>query len=71
VNLLTYLIGIVRPAVRSFSAANSFNSTDGYFESERIKKAPGDSNNRNFTYFLLGAGRVVYASTARLALITV
>mmetsp|Transcript_26957 Transcript_26957/g.59266 ORF Transcript_26957/g.59266 Transcript_26957/m.59266 type:complete len:213 (+) Transcript_26957:54-692(+) len=58
---------IFRPAVRSFSNSN-FNSTDGYFESERIKKLPGQSNNRNFTYFLLGAGRLVYASTARLAL---
>lgn len=58
--------------MRSFSSSTSnFNSTDGYFETERIKKAPGSPNNRNFTYFLLGAGRVVYASTARLALISV
>ena len=56
--------------MRTFCSTN-MGSVDGYFESERIKKLPGQSNNRNFTYFLLGAGRLVYASTARLALISV
>ena len=44
-------------------------STDGYFEHERIKKAPGDPTRREFTYFMLGGARFVYASAARLALI--
>lgn len=50
-------------------ASNDLGSTDGYFEKERIVKKPGEKNNRDFTYFMLGGGRFLYASTARLALI--
>jgi len=59
------------PAVSGFSslANTNYGSTDGLFEKDRIKKAPGESNTRDFTYFMLGGGRFIYASTARLALI--
>ena len=54
---------------RKFS--HSLGSTDGGFEKDRIIKLPGDSNQREFTYFMLGGARFIYASTARLALIKV
>ena len=46
-------------------------SHDGYFEKDRIQKAAGDSNNRDFTYFMLGGTRMIYASAVRLALVKV
>lgn len=61
-----------RPAqVSSFSslAPTDYGSTDGLFEKDAIKKGPGEANTRDFTYFMLGGGRFLYASTARLALI--
>ena len=47
------------------------SSADGGFEKDRIIKAPGDPSRKEFTYFMLGGGRFVYASIARLALIKV
>jgi ubiquinol-cytochrome c reductase iron-sulfur subunit len=44
-------------------------SPDHGFEKDRIQKAAGESNSRDFTYFMLGGGRFIYASAARLALI--
>jgi len=46
-------------------------SADGGFEHDRIHKATGSGNTREFTYFVLGGTRFVYASAARLALIKV
>ena len=46
-------------------------STDGGFEKDKIPRAAGDSNSRDFTYFMLGGARFVYASAVRLALIKV
>lgn len=48
-----------------------FGSTDGGFEKDRISKTSGEGNSRDFTYFLLGGARFVYASASRLALIKV
>lgn len=57
---------------RSSSNATPFyGSVDGNFEKERIVKQPGESNTRDFTYFMLGNKRIVYASAVRLALIKV
>ncbi|KAJ1439782.1 rieske iron-sulfur protein 1 [Ochromonadaceae sp. CCMP2298] len=44
-------------------------STDGGFEKDKIMKVAGEGNQRDFTYFMLGGARFVYASAARLALI--
>jgi hypothetical protein len=46
-------------------------STDGGFEKDKIVKVAGEGNQRDFTYFMLGGARFVYASAARLALIKV
>mmetsp|Transcript_17781 Transcript_17781/g.41036 ORF Transcript_17781/g.41036 Transcript_17781/m.41036 type:complete len:215 (+) Transcript_17781:9-653(+) len=46
-----------------------FGSTDGSFEKDRLVKAAGEENTREFTYFALGGARFVYASSVRLALI--
>ena len=46
-------------------------SSDGGFEKDRIIKAPGDPSRKEFTYFMLGGGRFIYASIARLGLIKV
>ena len=46
-------------------------STDGSFEGDRIPKAAGDPSRREFTYFMLGGARFIYASAVRLALIKV
>jgi ubiquinol-cytochrome c reductase iron-sulfur subunit len=44
-------------------------SADGGFEKDRIVKQVGDPTRREFTYFMLGGARFVYASAARLALV--
>lgn len=36
-----------------------------------MNKVAGEANTKEYTYFLLGNGRFVYASAARLALIKV
>ncbi len=62
-------VGKVRPMSASGSA--SLGSVDNLFEESRIKKGPGDENNRAFTYFMLGNTRFIYASAARLTLMKV
>lgn len=60
--------GIFVPSMRrSFS---NMGSVDGLFESEKLHKNPGDGNRRDFTYFMLGGGRLVWATTARIALLS-
>jgi ubiquinol-cytochrome c reductase iron-sulfur subunit len=39
------------------------------FVKDRVKKTAGEENTKEFTYFLLGNARFIYASAARLALI--
>ena len=46
-----------------------YGSTDGTFEKDRIVKTAADGNHREFTYFMLGGTRFIYASAVRLALI--
>ena len=53
------------------SAVSGMGSTDGAFEKDRIPKVAGDPTRREFTYFMLGGARFIYASAARLALIKV
>ena len=56
-------------AQRSLYAVSDNGSTDGGFEGDRIPKAAGDPSRREFTYFMLGGARFIYASAVRLALI--
>jgi ubiquinol-cytochrome c reductase iron-sulfur subunit len=55
--------------VRNAHAVADNGSTDGSFEADRIPKSAGDPTRREFTYFMLGGARFIYASAARLALI--
>jgi len=48
-----------------------YGSVDHAFEKDKIEKKPGDPSRREFTYFMLGGARFIYASAARLALIKV
>lgn len=50
----------------SSSAADNMGSYDHLYEKDKISKKPGDPNKRDFTYFVLGGARFVYASAARL-----
>jgi len=50
-------------------AKPNYGSIDGAFEKDRIPKTANEGNSRDFTYFMLGGGRFIYASAARLALI--
>jgi hypothetical protein len=58
-------------ALRSIHAVSDNGSTDGSFEGDRIPKAAGDPSRREFTYFMLGGARFIYASAVRLAVIKV
>ena len=58
-------------AQRSIHAVSDNGSTDGSFEGDRIPKAAGDPSRREFTYFMLGGARFIYASAVRLAVIKV
>ena len=58
-------------ATTPISHIHDYGTVDGAFEKDRIKKIPGQANSRDFTYFVLGGTRVIYASAARLALIKV
>lgn len=72
-SLIKNLRSTVSRGVKSGPQAHvtdNLGSVDHYFEEDRKKKAPGEANNRNFAYMTLGAGRVLWASGARLALIT-
>eukprot|EP00903_Cladosiphon_okamuranus_P013799 g12842.t1 len=46
---------------------DDLTNQDGYFEKDRVPK--GDPGKREFTYFMLGASRFLYASSARLILL--
>ena len=63
-----HLVGISRTMG---TAVSGLGSADGAFEKDRIVKTPGDPTRREFTYFMLGGTRFIYASAARLALIKV
>mmetsp|Transcript_553 Transcript_553/g.722 ORF Transcript_553/g.722 Transcript_553/m.722 type:complete len:228 (-) Transcript_553:222-905(-) len=56
-------------AARKFSSkqvVDDLSTQDHYFEKDRIAKG---ENKREFTYFMLGCSRFIYASAARLAAI--
>lgn len=55
--------------IKHIRTINNFASFDNGFEEDRIKKLPGEQNNRDYTYFILGNARFIYASVARLAVI--
>jgi len=61
--------GAVLSASRSAGTVTGLGSADHGFEKDRIQKSAGDPTRREFTYFMLGGARFVYASAARLALI--
>lgn len=48
--------------------APNIGSVDGGFEKYKIEKQPGDEGRRDFVYFMLGGGRFVYVTAARLIL---
>jgi ubiquinol-cytochrome c reductase iron-sulfur subunit len=54
------------------TSSKKYESFDNGFENDRIIKTSNsnEDNNRAFTSFMLGGARVIYASAARLALIT-
>lgn len=54
---------------RTASSNVGHGSFDGGFEKDKFPKVAGETNSREFTYFLLGGARFIYASAARLALI--
>ena len=58
-------------SVRTFAVTEGMGSADGAFDKDRIPKKAGDPTRREFTYFMLGGARFIYASSARLALIKV
>lgn len=64
---------VATPVYKQFqvrtAASTNIGSYDGGFEKDRIVKSAGEGNTRDFTYFLLGGARFIYASAARLALI--
>jgi hypothetical protein len=53
------------------ASTKGMGSADGAFDKDRIPKKAGDPTRREFTYFMLGGARFIYASSARLALIKV
>ena len=61
----------LRKASTTTTQAPFYGSVDGSFEKDRIVKNPGEGNTRDFTYFMLGNNRIIYASMVRLALIKV
>lgn len=61
---------IPRVSTSSFStSSDNYGSFDGGFEKDKIQRGANEDNSKNFTYFLLGGARFIYASAARLALI--
>jgi hypothetical protein len=46
-------------------------SVDNLYEKDKLHKKPGDPNKRDFTYFVLGGARFIYASAARLVALKV
>ena len=66
----------LRPALRTVKTTpqahvtDNLGSVDHYFDTDRVKKAPGQGTSREYNYFVLGGGRVLWATGARLALMT-
>ncbi|TFJ85162.1 hypothetical protein NSK_003585 [Nannochloropsis salina CCMP1776] len=50
----------------SSGPVDKMESFDNYYEKDKLHKKPGDPNKRDFTYFVLGGARFIYASAARL-----
>jgi len=50
----------------SAGPVDKMESFDNYYEKDKLHKQPGDPNKRDFTYFVLGGARFIYASAARL-----
>lgn len=68
--LATRTTGLVRHAsIATHVSPKVTGSVDGAFEHDRIHKVAGEGNQREFTYFMLGGARFVYASAVRLALV--
>ena len=53
-------------SVQSTPKVDTLEDPTGYYEHDKIAKKAGDPNKREFTYFVLGGARFIYASTARL-----
>mgnify|MGYP003386953763 CR=1 FL=1 len=53
------------------SIRTNYDSIDTGFHDYKIDRKAGDPTRREFTYFMLGGGRLLYASVARLAVIRV
>ncbi len=70
-SLLSLATKIPQFRFASTVASTDLGSADHGFEKDRVKKHLGETNTKEFTYFVLGNGRFVYASAARLALIKV
>lgn len=66
---LTRRLPVAKFQFRTAATGVGHGSFDGAFEKDKVPKIAGEANSREFTYFLLGGARFVYASAARLALI--
>lgn len=65
---------MAQPSFRGLSVVSDpskMGSQDGLFEKVRLPKNADGSNNRDFTYFMVGNTRMIYASVARLGVIKV
>lgn len=58
-------------ASSSSTTVDKLGSFDNYYDKDKIHKKPGDPNKRDFTYFVLGGARFIYASAARLVALKV
>lgn len=70
IHLLSGFLQSCRRSAGSYSNVG-LGSADGSFEKDKIKRNANEANTRDFTYFMLGNARFVYASAARLILIKV
>lgn len=61
----------IAPLSTATGAGDKMGSYDNLYEKDKIKKKPGDPNKRDFTYFVLGGARFIYASAARLVALKV
>lgn len=62
---------VIPSAAAGSQAAEELGSTDDNYANDRIDKRLGEKNTRDFTYFILGNDRMIFASLARLAVIKV
>lgn len=61
----------IAPLSTASGAGDKLGSYDNLYEKDKIQKKPGDPNKRDFTYFVLGGARFIYASAARLVALKV